>query len=320
MKFMGNLPKIRQYLEVTMSVYKGKRVVFLVFPVLLTLSVFVFSQDIEKIQIATTKLSDGVYMLTGAGGNIGACTGPDGILLIDSQFPQVHEKIVSALAAISPGPVRFLCNTNWHYDHVSGNELFAKKGAMIVAHEAARERMSTEQIHKDLDNKSIPPYPAAALPVLTIADSLTLHFNGEALQVKHVPNAHSDADLMFHFQKANVIHGGDLLFSGTCPYIDVPHGGSINGMIAAAEQILQLCDAETRLIPGHGPAMKRPDVEAFRDMMVFVRDRVAGLIQAGKSAREVLAARPTADLDARWQKGIPAELFVQLVYDSLKKK
>jgi len=302
-----------------MSIHISRRSIFLIFSALLALAGFALSQDIEKIQIATTELGDGIYMLTGAGGNIGVCAGADGVLLIDSQFPQVHDKIVAALAAISPGPVRFLLNTNWHYDHVSGNELFAKKGVVIVAHETARERMSIEQIHKDLDT-TIPPYPASALPVLTIADSLALHFNDEVLQVLHIPNAHSDADLLFRFQKANVIHSGDLLFSYMYPYIDVPHGGSVNGMIAAADEILRMCDADTRLIPGHGPAMKRDDVTAFRDMLVLVRDRVAVLIKEGKSDKEILAAKPTADLDALWQKGIPAELLVQLVYDSLKEQ
>lgn len=304
-----------------MSIHIGKRSISLIIAVLLALAGFTFSQDqdIAKIPIAATKLGDGIYMLTGAGGNIGVCSGADGILIIDSQFPQVHDKIVAALAAFSPGPVRFLFNTNWHYDHVSGNELFAKNGAVIVAHETARERMGKEQIHKDLDI-TVPPYPASALPVLTFVDSLTLHFNNEVLQVLHIPNAHSDADLLFRFQKANVIQSGDLVFSSMYPYIDVPHGGSINGMIAAVDEVLRMCDADTRVIPGHGPVMKRDDVSAFRNMLVLVRDRVAALIKEGKSDKEILAAKPTADLDALWQKGIPAELLVQLVYDSLKEQ
>jgi len=302
-----------------MSIHNEKRFLSLIFAVLLALAGFTFSQeqDIAKIPIDTEKLGDSIYMLTGAGGNIGVCAGPDGILIIDSQFPQIHEKIVAALAAISPGPVRFLFNTNWHYDHVMGNELFGKKGAVIIAHETARERMGKEQIHKDLDI-TVPAYPAPALPVLTIADSLTLYFNNEVLQVRHIPNAHSDADLLFRFQNANVIHSGDLVFSHMYPYIDVPHGGSINGMIAAVDEVLRMCDPDTRVVPGHGQVMKRDDVAAFRDMLVLVRDRVAALIKEGKSDKEILAAKPTADLNALWQKGIPAELLVQLVYDSLK--
>lgn len=304
-----------------MSIHNGKRFLLLIFAALLALAGFTFSQepDFTKIPIASEKLGDNIYMLTGAGGNIGVCAGVDGILIIDSQFPQIHDKIAAALAAISPGPVRFLFNTNWHYDHVSGNELFAKKGAVIIAHETTRERMGKEQIHKDLEI-TLPPYPAPSLPVLTIADSLTLYFNNEVMQVRHIPDAHSDADLLFRFQKANVIHSGDLVFSNMYPYIDVPHGGSINGMVAAVDEILRMCDADTRVIPGHGPAMKRDDVAAFRDMLVLVRDRVASLIKEGKSDKEILAAKPTADLDALWQKGIPADLLVQLVYDSLKEK
>jgi cyclase len=156
--------------------------------------------------------------------------------------------------------------------------------------------------------------------MVTCVDSLTLNFNGDELQVVHIPGAHSDADLLYHFQKANVIHTGDLVFSGFYPYIDVAHGGSINGMIQAADRILSMSDADTRLIPGHGPLMKRTDVAASRDMLILVRDRVAALIRAGKSESEILAAKPTADLDTRWQGSIPAEMFAKLVYESLVKK
>jgi cyclase len=156
--------------------------------------------------------------------------------------------------------------------------------------------------------------------MVTCADSLTINFNGDELRIIFIPTAHSDADLLFHFQKANVIHTGDLVFSGIYPYLDVAHGGSINGMILAVEQILGICNADTRLIPGHGSLMKRADVIAFRDMLILVRDRVASLISAGKNESEVLAAKPTADIDARWRGGIPADMFVKLVYDSLIKK
>ena len=277
------------------------------------------SQDFSKVQIRTTNAGENVYMLTGAGGNIGVSSGPDGILLIDSQFAQLHDKIKSALAAIAPGPVRFLLNTNWHYDHVSGNEPFANEGAVIIAHENSRPRMITEQTHADL-GITIPPYPAAALPQVTCSDSVTIHFNGDEIRVIHIPAAHSDADLLFHFQKANVIHTGDLVFSGFYPYIDVAHGGSINGMIQAAERILGMSDVHTLLIPGHGPMLKRSDLERFHGMLLQVRDRVAALLKEGKSEQEILAAKPTADLDALWQGSIPAAQFITLVYDSLAKE
>jgi cyclase len=302
-----------------MSIHFKKSAFFPVLAALLAWPAFLPAQDFTKVQIRTTKVGEGIYMLTGAGGNVGVSAGADGILLIDSQFAQLYDKIVAALAAIAPGPVRFLCNTNWHYDHVSGNEPFAKAGAVIIAQENARQRMLTEQTHADL-GVTLPPYPAAALPMETFPESLTIHFNGDEIQAIHIAGAHSDADLLFHFRKANVIHAGDLVFSGFYPYIDVAHGGSINGMIRAAEMLLGMSDADTRLIPGHGPLMKRSDVAAFHDMLLLARDRVAALIGEGKNEQEIVAAKPTADLDARWQGSIPAEMFVKLVYGSLVKK
>jgi cyclase len=280
---------------------------------------FIHAQDFSRVQIRTTRVAEGIYMLTGAGGNIGVSAGADGILIIDSQFGQLHDKIKAALAAIVPGPVRFLCNTNWHYDHASGNESFANDGAVIIAQANTRLRMSTEQTHADLDT-IVPAYPAAALPRVTCSDSITIHFNGDDIQAIHLPAAHSDADLLFHFRKANVIHAGDLVFSGFYPYIDVPHGGSINGVIQAVERILGMSDANTVFLPGHGPMLKRADVERYHDMLVQVRDRVAALLTEGKSEREILAAKPTADLDPLWQGSIPAGQFVKLVYDSLVNK
>jgi cyclase len=280
---------------------------------------FIHAQDFSKVQIRTTKVGENVYMLAGAGGNIGVSAGADGILLIDSQFAPLYDKIKAALAAIVPGPVRILCNTNWHYDHVSGNEPLAKNGALVIAHENARRRMGTEQVHADL-SITIPAYPVVAQPQLTCSDTLTIHFNGEDIQAVHLPAAHSDADLLFHFRKANVIHAGDLIFSGFYPYIDVAHGGSINGVIQAVERILGMSDANTMFIPGHGPILKRADVERYRDMLVQVRNRVAASIAEGKNEQETVAAKPTADLDPLWQGSIPAEQFIKLVYDSLINK
>jgi cyclase len=296
-----------------------KYLLFLILSALLAWPAFMPAQDFAKVQIRTTKVAEGIYMLTGAGGNIGVCAGADGILLIDSQFAQLHDKVKAALAAIAPGPVRFLCNTNWHYDHVSGNEPFARAGAVIIAQENARQRMLTEQTHADL-GITIPAYPAAALPTVTCSDSLAIHLNGDDVQAIRIAGAHSDADLLFHFQKANVIHTGDLVFSGFYPYIDVGHGGSINGVIQAVERILGLSNADTQVIPGHGPLMKRADLEPYHAMLVLVRDRVAALLREGKSKEEIVAAKPTADLDTRWNGSIPAAMFVTLVYESLVKK
>ena len=189
------------------------------------------AQDFDKTQVQSVKVAEGVYLLQDVGGpiggNIGVSTGADGVLLIDSQFGELHEKIKTALATIGGGAVRFVLDTNGHYDHALGNELLAKAGAVVIAHENARKRMMTEQIHDVIDEKTL-PYPAAALPVVTFTKSLTLHLNGEDIQAMHVPNAHSDSDAFYWFRKANVIHTGDLFFSGGYPYIDIGNGGTIN--------------------------------------------------------------------------------------------
>jgi glyoxylase-like metal-dependent hydrolase (beta-lactamase superfamily II) len=285
----------------------------------LGICLFTFGQDFEKIQVQTVNITAGVSMLAGGGGNIGVSTGPDGILLIDTQFAQLMGKIKAEIAKIQTGPVRIVGNTNWHYDHVSGNEVLAKEGALIIAHENSRTAMAKEQNYPEFGQK-IPAYPEAALPVVTFKDNLTLHFNGDDIQIHHFPGAHSDADLVFYFRKANVIHTGDICFAGVYPFIDVTHGGSVAGMIAAADKIIGMIDAGTKVIPGHGPLTDREGVLAYRNMLATVRDRVAKLIQEGKTLEQVLAAKPTADFDKSMAPGIPAEMFVKIVYSDLTRR
>jgi cyclase len=277
------------------------------------------SQDFEKVQIETVKVAPNLYIITGAGGNIGVFHGENGILLVDSQFSQLADKIKAAIAKIDGGPVRFLVNTHWHYDHVYGNEPFGKAGAVIIAHENTRKRMTAEQTYAEFNFKQ-PPAAPAALPMVTFSDSLTLHFNGDDIEVRHIERAHSDADVLIFFRKANVIHAGDLYFSTGYPFIDVAHGGTVDGMIAAAGEILSLAGAETRVIPGHGTVSGRDGVEAFRNMLVTVRDRVARQIGEGKTVEEVVASKPTADLDKDWSQVIGPDMFVKIVYGSLLKR
>lgn len=278
------------------------------------------AQDFDKTQIQSVKVSEGIYLLHGAGGNIGVSAGANGVLLIDSQFGELHEKIKAAVAEFSGGPVRFVLNTNGHFDHALGNELFGKAGAVIVAHENARKRMMTEQVHDVVDSKT-PAYPAAALPEVTFAESLALHFNGEDIQAIHVPHAHSDSDAFYCFRRANVIHTGDLFFSGGYPYIDIGNGGSINGMIAAADKILGVSDQNTKIMPGHGHLSDRKRLQGYRTMLATVRDRVAKMIKEGKNREDIVASKPTADLDEDWKAGLgmPADMFVTLVYKDLSR-
>jgi cyclase len=302
-----------------MHPHSKKRLFYLVILILWGISPLILAQDFEKVQIETVKVGDNIYMLSGGGGNIGVSVGENGILLIDSQFSQLFEKIKAAITKINEGPVRFLINTNWHYDHTFGNEPFGKLGAVIIAHENTWKRMTAEQTFPELNFKQ-PPSPATALPVVVFTDSLTLHFNSDEIQVLHVEKAHSDADILIFFRRANVIHTGDLYFSGGYPFIDVSHGGSTAGMIAAADKILKMIDVDTKVIPGHGPLSNRQGVEEFRNMLVTVRDRIAKLMQDGKTLEAILASKPTADFDKPGQPFISPEEFVKILYGDLSRK
>ena len=297
---------------------KGHRLLCSLLAGLLGICLTGFAQDFDKIPVQAIKITESIYMVIGGGGNIGVSAGRDGIMLIDSQFAPLLERIKTEIAKINGGPIRLVGNTNWHYDHVSGNEPLAKAGALIIAHEKTRERMAGEQSFPEL-GQTTPPYPEPALPAVTFEESLTLHFNGDEVQVLHIPSAHSDADLVFYFRKANVIHTGDICFSGMYPFIDVGHGGSIAGMIAALDKIAAMIDGATKVIPGHGPLTDREGVLAYRKMLAAVRDRVAKLIQEGKTLEQVLAAKPTGDFDKTMAPAIPADMFVKIVYGDLTK-
>jgi cyclase len=274
-------------------------------------------QDFSKVEIKAEKVADGIYMLTGAGGNIGLSVGKSGTYVIDDQYAPLTDKILAAIRAITPDPVRFVVNTHWHGDHTGGNENLGKAGALLVAHENVRRRMSGEQFNATF-NRSTPPSPEAALPVVTFTDAVTFHWNGDEIRVHHVPPAHTDGDSIVHFVKADVVHMGDLFFNGGYPYIDTSSGGKVDGVIAAAEQALAKVGETTRIIPGHGPVATKADLQAYRDAVKTLRDRIAKLKAEGKSRDEAIAAKPTADHDAKWGTGfMKGDAFTGLVYDSL---
>jgi cyclase len=276
-------------------------------------------EDYSKVVVEAQKLAEGVYMVTGAGGNIGASVGEDGIALIDDQFAPLTPKIQEALAKLSNKPIRFVINTHWHGDHTGGNENFGKAGAVIVAHENVRKRMSEKQFSQFFNRES-PPSPKEALPVVTFTQDVTLNFNGETLQVFHVDNAHTDGDALIYFRNANVLHMGDTFFNRMYPFIDAGSGGGIDGAIAAVDKVLGMVGAETKIIPGHGPLGTRPDLENYRAMLATLRERVTRLIRDGKTLEQVLAEKPIADLDATWGKGFfKPEQIVQMVYLDLKR-
>jgi len=272
-------------------------------------------QDFSKVEIKTTKLTDNVYVLTGAGGNIGVSVGEDGTFIVDDQFAPLSVKIMGALKELSDEPVRYVLNTHWHGDHTGGNENFGKSGAVIVAHDNVRQRMSTKQFMKAF-GREVPAAPNTALPVVTFSDNVTFHFNEDELKVLHQPAAHTDGDSFLLFTNANVLHMGDTFFNGFFPFIDQSSGGSLDGIIAAANMALTLVDEETQIIPGHGPMSTKADLQAYVNMLNEVKSLMAPHVDAGKSKDEVIAANPLASLSEQWGGGfMKTETFTGIVFD-----
>ena len=273
------------------------------------------AQDYSKVEIKTEKLSETTYMLVGAGGNIGLSVGDDAVFLIDDQFAPLAPKIKEAIARITAKPVKFVLNTHFHFDHTGGNEAFGKDGALIVAHDNVRKRMSRDQLISFVtSNAPQPASPKVALPVITVAGEITFHINGEEVHAFHVPRAHTDGDLIVHFRKSDVVHMGDVYFNGSYPFIDVSSGGSADGVVAAFDRVLALATEQTKIIPGHGPLSTRAELQAHRQMLATVAQRIKELRRAGKSDDEIRSAKPAADFDARFGNGfIKPELFVQMM-------
>jgi len=263
-----------------------------------------FAQDFSKVEIKATKLTETVYMLEGAGGNIGVSAGEDSVFVIDDQFAPLTPKIVAAIAHISPRPVQFVLNTHLHGDHTGGNENLGKAGAIIVAHENVRRRMSTDQFIEFMNTTTkTSASPKAALPIVTFAGSMGFHLNGEEIRVLHAPRAHTDGDAIVHFTGSDVIHMGDTFFNGMYPFIDISSGGTVEGTIAACDLVLGMATDKTRLIPGHGPLASRSDLRVYRDMLAAISARIRKAIAEGKSDEDIAKAGLTQDFDEKWGKG-----------------
>lgn len=272
-------------------------------------------RDMSKVEIRTLKLSDSLYMLSGAGGNVGLSVGADSVFVIDDEFTQVGPKLRAAIAKITPRPVQFVLNTHFHFDHTGGNEAFGGEGALIVAHDNARRRMSTDQLIALAGTvNQQKAYAKVGLPTVTVAGEITFHINGDEVHAFHVPKAHTDGDLIVHFRKADVIHMGDVFFNNMYPFIDGSSGGIAQGVIAAFDRVLALATDSTRIIPGHGPLASKADLAATRAMLVTLTQRIQDLRRAGKSDAEIRAAKLSADFDARFGGGfIRPEAVVQMM-------
>ena len=271
--------------------------------------------DLSKVEIRTLKLSDNLYMLSGAGGNVGLSVGADSVFVIDDEFTQVAPKLRAAIAKITPRPVQFVLNTHFHFDHTGGNEALGGEGALIVAHDNARRRMSTDQLIALAGTvNQQKAYAKVGLPTVTVAGEITFHINGDEVHAFHVPKAHTDGDLIVHFRKADVIHMGDVFFNNMYPFIDGSSGGTAQGVIAAFDRVLALATDSTRIIPGHGPLASKADLAATRAMLVTLTQRIQDLRRAGKSEADIRAAKLSADFDARFGGGfIKPEAVVQML-------
>jgi glyoxylase-like metal-dependent hydrolase (beta-lactamase superfamily II) len=272
------------------------------------------AQNFDTVQVTSSRVAENVHVLVGSGGNIGLMVGSDAVFVVDDQFAPLTPKIIAAIKAITPQPVRFVLNTHWHFDHTGGNENMGQAGALIFAHENVRKRMSTEQFIEALDRKQ-PPSPRGALPVVTFTDTVSFHLNGDSIVVFHVAPAHTDGDAIVMFTRANVVHTGDVFVSDRFPFVDRSSGGTIHGIIGATERLLAVTNAQTRIIPGHGPLADRSRLQMYHDMLVVMRDRMRKEIAAKHTVDQVLASKITAEYEKEWPNG--RERFLRILFQEL---
>ena len=267
-------------------------------------------QDFSKVEIKTNRVSNNFYTLDGQGGTIGVLTGPDGVFQVDGQFAPLSEKIAAAVRQVSSGnTAKFLVNTHVHGDHTGGNENFARMGATIMARPELRDRLA-----------ATPNTPASALPKVTYDNQVTIHMDGETIELIPIRRAHTDGDTLVHFVNNDVLMTGDYYRSLGYPNIDRNNGGSLEGMVRGLAITASLAGPNTKIIPGHGPTVNRDAVIAHRDMILALRERVAKLVKEGKSQDEVVAAKLTSDYDPKVPggAGMTADRFIGQLYAELK--
>ena len=266
--------------------------------------------------IQTTPLADRLVMLSGPGGNVVVMHGPGGKVVVDGFVLPAWPRLKAALDALDDRPIKSMIDTHWHFDHADNNANFRTAGAGVIAHENTRKRLMEPH---DLLGMHFDPAPSGAFPTQTFPKGLNLRLDGKGIVLEHVAPAHTDTDIYVRFEDADVLHMGDVFFNGTYPFIDASTGGHINGMIAGVERALGLITARTKIVPGHGPLASRAPLEAYRHMLTSVRDRVQKEKAAGKTLAQTQAAKPSAEFDAAWGKGMmPPDDFVALVYNTLR--
>lgn len=288
--------------------------IFIIVTILFAFSLAVTAQNFDSVNIKTTKVAGSVYMLEGSGGNIGVLIGNDGVILVDDQFAPLSEKIKKAIASISDKPIKFIINTHFHGDHSDGNKVFGGEGAIIVAHENVRKRLSTDYFYKTYKQEQ-KAMSYEGLPKITFAQSVNFNINGETVQVIYVKNAHTDGDAAIYFKESNVLHTGDVFVRYGLPFIDDDGGGTIDGMISGAEQMLTMINDETKIIPGHGQISSKKDLLDYKNLLQTIRNRIADGIKAGKTVDQIISSEPTKEFKTGYDK----IFFVQSVYNSLKR-
>ncbi|HUP49240.1 MAG TPA: MBL fold metallo-hydrolase [Thermoanaerobaculia bacterium] len=283
-------------------------------PALAVLALPLIAQrNFDEVKIETTKVAGSVYMLTGAGGNIGVSVGEDGIVIVDDQFAPLAPKIKAALAAITDRPIQFVLNTHYHGDHTGGNEIFGRE-APIIAHDNVRQRLAagtTARGHKT------PPAPKGALPVVTFDSTLTIHVNGEQVRAIHSPHAHTDGDSIIWFTRSNVVHMGDNFFNGRFPYIDVDNGGSARGLIHSIDRVLSTVPDDAKIIPGHGPLADKAALRRYSEMLAGTYGAVDAAVRAGKTLDQMKREKVLGPWE-EWDGGfISSDAFLTTLHGEL---
>ena len=275
-------------------------------------------RDFSQVQMKTTKVAGNVYMLEGAGGNIGVSVGDDGILIVDDQFAPLADKIRAALKGIGDKKLRFILNTHWHGDHTGGNVVFGPE-APIIAHDNVRKRMATEQ-KSEFFKSTTPASPKEALPVITFDQNLSVHFNGEEIRAIHFPHGHTDGDSVVFFTSSNVVHLGDDFFAGRFPFVDLESGGSVEGLTKNIGEIIGKIPAGAKLIPGHGPISTIDDLKTYHSMLLKTTEIVRQKIAAGKTLDQ-MKSEGLPDEWKSWGTGfIKTDLWLEIVFKSLTTK